>query len=434
MLHLAITPVSVPEYYAETFQPDVVRDSDARFRDHRGAKCAHELEGNDAPNSLEIMRVANETHLGFESFYVDTLGADGTAGLHTIRGARIGIHHAGSHKLGSVDDWVYELDASGIDGLTMVCSQPYTPEAPTPVVAEARIYVSVRGWHEWGDQLRVWAEVGDEGYAWQVSLLPGCTPVATRESIDVLRLRAPRDGVAYEGAPGGAGDPSNGAEDWVWTTLSAALGVVDEGTGAARVCVGLQSGAGTEMVLVDSLALNLSAAGPAAPTPCSPTRLVSPSDLEPHAVAGSCADDDALTASEAGGFVVVALLLMALEALCLCAAFKHVRVHGVGGRRASPSVSTLRVERTAEMPSMVEVASMEETTSMEVRGHRGRQCMTGTAVSATADVVAARGASAGAAASACAAATASDAAAESPAPPGPVAAPVGDSEITEARA
>lgn len=402
MLPSALAPLmvlAVPEYYAEPFQPEVVRESGARFTDHQGERCAHELEGNSAPNSLEILQVANETHLGFETFYVDTLGADGTAGLHTISGARIGVHHAGSQKFGSVDDWMYELVAAGIDGLTMVCSQPFTPEEPTPIVAEARIYVSVRGWHEYSDQLRVWAEVGDEGSAWQVSLLPGCTPVATRESIDVLRLRAPRDGIAYTGEPGGDGDPSNGAEDWQWTTLSAALGVVDAET-ATRVCVGLQSGAGTEMVFVDTLALNLSAAGPATPTPCAPTRLISPSDLEPFAVAGSCVDDDdSLTASEAGGFVVVALLLMALEALCFVAAIKY---GFVGGRRASPSVSTLRVERKVEMPSM-----------------------TGTAVSTTADVEAAA-AGAGAAAPA--------APAESAARSGPVAVPVGDSEITEARA
>ena len=63
------------------------------------------------------------------------------------------------------------------------------------------MYVSPKGWHEAGDELRVWAEVGraggsadaapeEEGQSaapevmWQVSLLPECTPAATRESID----------------------------------------------------------------------------------------------------------------------------------------------------------------------------------------------------------------------------------------------------------
>ena len=57
------------------------------------------------------------------------------------------------------------------------------------------MYVSPKGWHEAAVELRVWAEVGDaapgdaarEGSppdVWQVSMLPDCTPAATRESID----------------------------------------------------------------------------------------------------------------------------------------------------------------------------------------------------------------------------------------------------------
>ena len=177
--------------YQETFAnaPEASLAADARYTDPDGHKCAHMLEPSSLENQRSICSKHSEeptgpTILGYDAFYVDTLGADGTAAMHTEAGAKVGVVALGPSQR-STDGFVFELEASGIDGLTIVCSHPFTPDAPTPIVASTRVYISPKGWHEAADELRVWAEVGEAAPdVWQVSLLPECTPAATRESID----------------------------------------------------------------------------------------------------------------------------------------------------------------------------------------------------------------------------------------------------------
>lgn len=177
--------------YQETFSnaPEASLAADARYTDPDGHKCAHMLEPSSLENQRSICSKHSEeptgpTILGYDAFYVDTLGADGTAAMHTEAGAKVGVVALGPSQR-STDGFVFELEASGIDGLTIVCSHPFTPDAPTPIVASTRVYVSPKGWHEAADELRIWAEVGEAAPdVWQVSLLPECTPAATRESID----------------------------------------------------------------------------------------------------------------------------------------------------------------------------------------------------------------------------------------------------------
>lgn len=88
-----------------------------------------------------------------------------------------------------------------------------------------------------------------------MTLLPNCSARATRETIDVLRLRGATatPGRAYQGAPFAPGDPALLEDTWAWSALSADLGIVNR---SVRLCVGLQSGAGAEEVYVDAMRLS----------------------------------------------------------------------------------------------------------------------------------------------------------------------------------
>ena len=55
-------------------------------------------------------------------------------------------------------------------------------------LASVSLYLAQAGWHEAADELRVWADV--DGGERLVTLLPQCAARATRETIDVLGLRA----------------------------------------------------------------------------------------------------------------------------------------------------------------------------------------------------------------------------------------------------
>ena len=77
----------------------------------------------------------------------------------------------------------------------------------------------------------------------------------------MLRLRTTdTPGLAYTGAKNGPGDPALKADAWSWHTLSVALGEVS----SARVCAGLQTGAGAEALYLDNMRLTGGTAAAAA--------------------------------------------------------------------------------------------------------------------------------------------------------------------------
>ena len=286
----------------------------ATYRDSLGPQCAHELLQVE-PSGRLVSSTGNleEGDLGFTSYYVDSLGADGSAPLHSgdSTGARIGLEvvPGGRHA--------YALRAAGIDGLLVVCTRPVTLRAPS-VRAEATVYVAQAGWHEAADELRAWADLGDRSRP--ISLLPGCAPRATRENVDVMGLRSsPAPGVAYTGKAFGEADPALLNDTWHWRTLQVDLGQVDS---SVAVCVGLQSGAGAEEVYVDELRLlvnSSSGAGGAARAGCEPSSQLTPiSRLPTLAVRGSCPP------SGPGGGTVAAAAICSLLAVAALGFLAHV--------------------------------------------------------------------------------------------------------------
>lgn len=176
----------------------------------------------------------------------------------------------------------FAIRGSGIYGSVFTCTLPQKLLAAS-ATAEARVYVAQSGWHNNSATLRVWADMGDR----QVSLLPQCADEATRDTVDVLGLRAQSatPGAAYTGAPLAAGDPALLADSWEWKTLSVALGEI---TGEPlRICVGLQSRGGDEAVFVDRL--RLSFRQNSHPAGCAPSPLLTGADsFASLAVPGSC--------------------------------------------------------------------------------------------------------------------------------------------------
>ena len=243
-------PLISTRLYVEDFSTVLVMGDSLKYHDNAGFTCTHELESHDHDHHHRA--VHHEGHheghhvgmeadeLGFSAYYVDTLLADGTAPLHSPAsdGAEVGV------TIGVVSDEadpsyaftqnVFEIKASGIDGLVAVCTMPLTLDAPTALSAAARVYVAQAGWHEVADEVRVWAEVSGKG---AFTLLPGCTPAATRTNIDAIGLRR---GSGVSGV-----DPAARADDWQFQTLSTRLGLVPTGA-TVRVCASLQSGAGSE--------------------------------------------------------------------------------------------------------------------------------------------------------------------------------------------
>ena len=139
--------------HRETFAgaPKASLGEDAKYTDVDGYSCAHKLHESSDPTQRSVdsqdsdiptedpmdpdgPHVEAGPILGYDAFYVDTLGTDGSAALHTD-GAAIGV--VGGVQ-GTDDGFAFELNASGMDGMTIVCSHPFTPKPPRPLVASAR--------------------------------------------------------------------------------------------------------------------------------------------------------------------------------------------------------------------------------------------------------------------------------------------------------
>lgn len=258
----------------------------SRYRDRRGHKCAHELyQPGDGRIISSPANLRTGSTLGFESWYVNSLGATGDAALHDERGADIGVM-----ELLPAGRSVYAMRARGVDGFLMMCSRAAAVQTSGgQLLAEATLYVAQAGWHEAQDELRVWADVGVDYGNRQVTLLPNCTAAATRENVDTLQLRkrSATPGRRYAGSPMGEGDPALLDDAWEFSTLSTNLGPFHTPT-QARVCVGLQTGAGAEAVYVDSLRLREAEAGAGA-MECAPSAgLAGVRDFASLAVPGSC--------------------------------------------------------------------------------------------------------------------------------------------------
>ena len=259
--------------YTEAFE-DPLAAPNATYRDEDGFRCTHELRAQSGAPYVAGEGDASEGDLGFTTYYVDSLGANGSAPLHSSAGAYIGVERA-------VDStYAYALRASGTDGYLFVCSKPVRLSAAASVCAEARVYVTDAGWHEDVDELRIWADLGVGG---QISLLPGCNDTATRANIDVLGLRGN------------------------WSTLAAELGELDS-TNEARVCVGLQSGAGAETVYVDSL--KLVSGSDSAERCAASTGLTGVADFASLAVAGSCDGSSDATARTGGQVALIVICVL----------------------------------------------------------------------------------------------------------------------------
>ncbi len=270
--------------YEEDFE-DVEARNDGKFRDARGSRCAHEVrdDGGDQDRRMHGVNgwriVAAPAHrgechpacdLGFTTYYVDSLGSDGTDPFHKIgQGAPVGVESVpdGEHA--------YALRLQGVHGMVVMCSRPIEVTADY-AVASARVHVAAPGWHDPSDELRVWVDVsgsrtGDNG---GVSLLPQCAPVATADDVDALGLRS-----------------SNSS--WQWRNLSVALGALERAS--VRVCTGLQSRLHSEAAVFVG-AVGISGGGgdgaPATQSPaqrCAPSPvLVGVSSLSALAVPGSC--------------------------------------------------------------------------------------------------------------------------------------------------
>lgn len=305
----ASSRANVSVVYAETFDDDDESPppTPAPYRDRQGFRCAHELTPEAGARAIAEVGNLSTFDLGFSSYYVDSLGANGSAPLHagknasssavTSAGAAIGVEEVDGRE-------VYALRGAGTDGYLFVCSRPLWVAAAVRARAEAVIYVAQAGWHEDEDELRAWADVTPEAAATQhFSLLPNCSATVKRANIDTLGLRdSSTPGVAYSGAPSAPGDPALLPDLWQWRTLGVHLGA-RESAAEIRVCVGLQSGAGAEAVFVDELRIR-EAHGESDLSPragCAPSAaLVGVSSFASLAAPGSCDVTRAAGGEEAG--------------------------------------------------------------------------------------------------------------------------------------
>ena len=263
----------------------------------RDFACTHALQPQ--PNQ----RVVSQPN-AFTAYYADTLGADGTAPLHSCGGggASIGVvDNATVADLPARPDGgprrAYQLGMRGVDGLVYVCVAPFRSDGIRRVGMRARagVYLRQAGWHEEADELRAWAVIDG---ARAVSMLPTCAAVATRNNVDALGLRraaaASIPHSVFTGEPGTAGDPALLDDDWDWKELAVDLGFVHNAT----ACVGLQSGAGAEELFIDYIALEPSGADRPG---CFPTALPDFSALP------SCGGGGAAAALEAGAVAAIVL-------------------------------------------------------------------------------------------------------------------------------
>ena len=216
------------------------------------------------------------TDTGFTTFYADTLCADGTRGLHDCAvGAAIGVVGNGSPRVGppmtsrdAIDYGplqaadgtnFYQIIAHGVDGFTYVCFDEKTFDAATDVTASIQIYLAQNGWHEEPDRLRAWVETNTGA----VSMLPECVDEVHKHNVDRLELRVSVNQQEWTGAKNQGDDPALIDDGWAWITLTADLGSVT----SAKVCAGLQTGAGHEAVWLDDYKLTVAAAGSTATCP-----------------------------------------------------------------------------------------------------------------------------------------------------------------------
>ena len=250
----------------------------------------HALSQNaDEPTIL----VAGE----FATFYADTLCADGTEAMHVCSGT--GAGKTGGASIGVVDNdspasqmtgpprgsepgidysplnaaegtKFYQVMAKGVDGFTYVCFDTVTLDTPgTSVTASIQYYVAQNGWHEEPDRLRVWAETStSSGGAAAASLLPmddgTCVEEVHKHNIDRLMMRdsgtagniCQSDCTEFTGTKNTVGDPAILPDRYEWKTMSADLGPVD----TVKVCAGLQTGAGHEVLWLDDYQLTVSTA------------------------------------------------------------------------------------------------------------------------------------------------------------------------------
>ena len=214
----------------------------------------------------------------FTTYFADTLCADGTQAMHaadctTTTGAKIGVVNNASPRVGpGGTDYAslaspegsnfFQIEANGVDGFTYVCFEPFAQSA-TNTVASIQVYNAQAGWHEEADKLRVWAEVtGSAGVQSAVTMMPQetespytCTAEATKHNIDSLLLRDSASQTAWTGAHNVEGDPAILPDSFVWKTLSAELGTV----ASVKVCAGLQTGAGHEILWLDDYKLTAGA-------------------------------------------------------------------------------------------------------------------------------------------------------------------------------
>jgi len=184
----------------------------AVYVDLQGPSGMHMLRSEPLMRAVtESASAEDPHHLGFSTYYVDSLGADGTSALHSD-GGQVGIEW-----IADDERWAYAMRASAFHGYLFVCSVPSQrlADASLPYRAEAtlRLQADAADWNV-SDELRVWADVDG---ARQTSLLPGCADAATQGTIDLL-----------------------GGSSGEWLTLSSPLGL-PEATEQVRVCVGLQS-------------------------------------------------------------------------------------------------------------------------------------------------------------------------------------------------
>eukprot|EP00746_Dinoflagellata_sp_MGD_P057520 gnl/MRDRNA2_/MRDRNA2_24772_c0_seq1.p1 gnl/MRDRNA2_/MRDRNA2_24772_c0~~gnl/MRDRNA2_/MRDRNA2_24772_c0_seq1.p1 ORF type:complete len:286 (-),score=50.96 gnl/MRDRNA2_/MRDRNA2_24772_c0_seq1:61-897(-) len=202
---------------------------------------------------------------------------------------------------------VYEIQAQGFDGFIFMCFDTVILPPVDAVQAKLDVYVVQAGWHEEADMVKVWVEVDDRS---SITMLPECAADLNKENIDVLGLRhSRRPGVPYTDFPGGADDPALLLDSWRWVTLVAELGAVH----TARVCAGLQSGAGAEGMYIDNMRLSRSLATNT--TPCALTQVMSYDSL------ASCADMSVGNHKDNWPYVFVAVVAVVFITCSLCLMF-----------------------------------------------------------------------------------------------------------------
>ena len=154
--------------YTENFT-NVVTGRTWRYHDESGHRCTHELlrapmqttfahHYGHAHRQVERDGEINTTtvqptdgiagnELGFQSFYADTLGADGSAALHSpcSNGSEVGVISSSYlvRDQGVVVN-LFEIKAWGTDGLVAVCTHALELGAPTGLTAIADISCMTR--------------------------------------------------------------------------------------------------------------------------------------------------------------------------------------------------------------------------------------------------------------------------------------------------